>query len=100
MKEIEFRAGVLLEALGEPIRFQIIRYLQSRPRSVSELSRLTKRHQTTVCQHLAVLRKLNVVRYHNRNRFTFYEIKLADAPALLDFAVRCARATRGPDESA
>ncbi len=91
MKEIDFRAAMLLECLGEPIRFQIVRHLQKGPKTVGELARLTKRHQTTISQHLAVLRNLQVARYHNRGRFTFYELKLKHVPQLLDCAIQCAR---------
>ena len=90
MKEIDFRAGMLLESVGEPIRFQIIRHLQSGPKPVHELARLTKRHQATVCQHLAVLRNMQIVRYRNHGSSTFYEIKLKRISHLLDLAVKCA----------
>ena len=91
MKEIEFRAAMVLECLGEPIRFQIVRYLHEGPKTVSELARLTKRHQTTVSQHLATLRGLNLVRYRNRGQFAFYELKLKHCLQILNLAVECAR---------
>jgi len=91
MKEIEYRASALLERLGEPIRFQILRHLQNGPKSVSELARLTKRHPTTVSEHLAILRDLHVVRYRNRGLFAFYELKLKRTPQIMDLAVQCVR---------
>jgi DNA-binding transcriptional ArsR family regulator len=91
MKEIDFRAAMLLESLGEPVRFQILRHLQDGPKAVVELARLTKRHQVTVCHHLAALRALHVVRYRNRGKFTFYELKLKQVTQILDAAVRCAQ---------
>jgi len=91
MKEIEYRAGLLLERLGEPIRFQILRHLQSGPKNVSELARLTKRHPATVSEHLAILRDLHVVRYRNRGLFTFYELKLKRTPQIMDLAIQCAK---------
>ena len=94
MKETDFRASMLLECLGEPIRFQIIRYLQEAPRTVSELARRTKRHQATISQHLAVLRQLQIVRYRNHGRFAFYEIKLKGVSRLLDMATRLSLRTR------
>ena len=93
MKEIDFRAAVLLESLGEPIRYLIIRHLQTGAKAVGELARLTRRHQTTVCQHLAILRHLNVVRYHNRGPCTFYELKLTGVTQLLDSARELSRKT-------
>lgn len=93
MHEIEFRAAVLLENLGEPIRFQIIRHLQNGPKAVSELCRLTKRHPATVCQHLATLRHLHLVRYRNRGRFTFYELKHKRLSQILELAIKCAEET-------
>ena len=91
MKEIDFRAGMLLECVGEPVRFQIIRHLQNGPKPVHELARLTKRHQATISQHLAILRNMQVVRYRNRGSSTFYEIKLKRVSHLLDLVVKCAQ---------
>ena len=48
MKENEYRAAMLLECLGEPVRFQILRHLEDGPKTVSHLARLTHRHPTTV----------------------------------------------------
>lgn len=88
MKEIEFRAAMLLECLGEPVRFQILRHLEDGPKTVSQLARLTHRRPTTVCHHLAVLRNLHVTRYHNRGRFTFYELKVREISDILRLAIR------------
>lgn len=100
MKEIEYRAGMLLEAVGEPVRFQILRHLHRGPRSVGELARLTKRHQVTVCHHLAVLRTNQLVRYRNRGTFTFYELKVPRILQLLELAIQCAQdITRKPQEN-
>lgn len=90
MKEREYRAAVLLECLGEPTRFQVLRHLEKGPHSVTSLARLTKRHTTTVCRHLAVLRHLNVVRYHNRGVNTFYELKHPEVAGLLRAALALA----------
>jgi len=79
---------MLLECLGEPIRFQILRRLEDGPQTVSQLARLTRRHVTTMSHHLAVLRTMHVVRYRNRGRHTFYELKLREIPAILDLAIR------------
>lgn len=87
MKEKDFRAAVILERIGEPIRFQILQYLQQRPRTVSELARHTHRHQTTVSQHLAILRDLHLVRYRNQGHFAFYEIKAKEISEILTRAI-------------
>ena len=91
IKEIEYRAAMVLECLGEPIRFQIIRHLQDSPRAVIELARLTKRDPTTISQHLALLRSLHLVRYRNRGKFTFYELKQKRAFQMLQLAMQCAK---------
>ena len=88
MKENEFRAAMLLECLGEPVRFQILRHLEEGSKTVSQLARLTHRHPTTVCHHLAVLRTLHVVRYRNHGRFTFYELKVREISDILRLAIR------------
>jgi DNA-binding transcriptional ArsR family regulator len=98
MKEIEFRASALLETMGEPVRFQILRHLRNGPKAVVELARLTKRHPVTVCHHLSVLRATHLVRYRNRGKFTFYELKTSRCSQVLDLAVRCAEdIVRQPD---
>ena len=88
MKEIEYRAAMLLESLGEPVRFQILRHLENGPKTVSDLAHLTHRQVTTVCHHLAVLRTLHIVRYRNRGRFTWYELKVREVGEILALAVR------------
>jgi DNA-binding transcriptional ArsR family regulator len=93
MKEQEYRAAVVLENLGEPTRFQILRILDQRPRAVIELARLTGRDPATVCQHLATLRHLHLVRYRNRGRYTFYELKQKRVPQILELAIKCAEET-------
>jgi DNA-binding transcriptional ArsR family regulator len=90
MRETEFRAAVLLENLGEPIRFQILRHLEDSPKTVTDLARLTKRQRATVCHHLATLRHLHLVRYRNRGRFTFYELKQKRLRQILELAIKCA----------
>lgn len=91
MKESEYRAAMLLECLGEPVRFQILRHLEKGPHAVSTLARLTKRHQVTVCHHLAILRTMHLVRYRNRGKFTYYELKLKIVPSLLNLGVQAAQ---------
>jgi DNA-binding transcriptional ArsR family regulator len=90
MKEREYRAAMLLESVGEPTRFQILRVLERGPMAVESLARVTKRHQTTVCRHLAVLRHLHLVRYHNRGVNTFYELKHPEVSRLLHDAIALA----------
>lgn len=90
MKEREYRAAMLLECVGEPIRFQILRHLERGAMTVNGLARLTKRHQTTVCHHLAVLRTMHLVRYHNRGVSTFYELKHPGVLTVLKDAINFA----------
>lgn len=91
MKEIDFRTVMILECLGEPIRYQIIRQLQKGPKAVHELASLTKRHQATICEHLRVLRDLHLVRYRNRGIFTIYELKLRATISILNLARTAAK---------
>jgi len=90
MKEIEYRASMLLETMGEPIRFQILRHLRNGPKAVAELTRLIKRHRVTICHHLSVLRAMHLIRYRNRGKFTFYELKTNRCSQVLELAIRCA----------
>lgn len=98
MREKDYRAAMLLECLGEPNRFQILRHLERGPMSVSVLARATKRHQTTVCHHLAVLRTMHLVRYHNRGVNTFYQLKHPEVLRLLRAATEMAPKLSALDE--
>lgn len=97
MKENEYRAAMLLECLGKPVRFQILRHLEKGPLAVSTLARLTKRHQVTVCHHLAILRTMHLVRYRNRGKFTYYELKLKTIPGLLNLSIQDAQLLRSQE---
>ena len=88
MKEIEFRAAMLLECLGEPIRFQILQQLHDGSKTVSQLAKLTHRHPSTVCHHVACMRMLHLVRYRNHGRFTFYELKVRGVIEILRLAIQ------------
>lgn len=91
MHETDFLASMILECVGEPIRFQIVRLLQEKPRTGVELTRLLKRSHPTISHHLAVLRSNHLVRYRNRGILTFYELKTGSITRVLDSGVLCAR---------
>ncbi|MBM3888007.1 MAG: helix-turn-helix transcriptional regulator [Verrucomicrobia bacterium] len=98
MKEIELRASTLLEAMGETVRFQILRQLRNGLRAVVELARLTNRHPVTVCNRLSVLREMHLVRYRNRGGLYFCELKASQCSQVLELAIRCAEdIARQPD---
>lgn len=100
MKERDYRAAMLLECLGEPNRYQILRQLERGAMTVSGLARLTKRSQATVSHHLAVLRTMHLVRYHNRGVHTFYQLKHPEVLRLLRAAVEVAPKLSAIDEEA
>ena len=50
-----------LKALSSETRQEIIKYLSKRPYTASELSKITKKHVTTITEHLDTLEKSGLV---------------------------------------
>lgn len=63
-----------LKALGDPIRLQIVRALQSGPVSVSDLVLLLELEMATVSHHLRVLFHADIVTTEREGKFIYYAL--------------------------
>lgn len=74
----------LLKALGHPSRLLILCQLVDRERSVGELAQLLGARDSTVSQHLALLRRDGVVRARRDGQTIWYAIASAPAQRVLE----------------
>lgn len=64
-----------LKALSTDTRQDIIKMLSNRPYTASEISKITKKHVTTVTEHLNVLEKSGLIhRKDSTNKWVYYEL--------------------------
>ena len=75
VKRSEQLAAQAFKALGEPRRIEILRLLQSGPRSVGEIAEQVEVSQQAVSQHLAVLDKAGLVEARREGTRSLYSIK-------------------------
>ncbi len=85
-------ASQLLKALANPHRLMIVCQLVDTERSVGELARLLGLRDSTVSQHLALLRKDGLVAARRDGQTIWYTISSGPARALLEtlYRVYCA----------
>ena len=88
MKEKEYRASRLMRELGAPIRYQIVKFLEGGPKTVSQIATHVDRTLATVSHHLHILRTIDVVRYDTSKKNVIYRLKATMVPALLAVAER------------
>jgi DNA-binding transcriptional ArsR family regulator len=63
-----------LKALGDPVRLQIVRALQSGPMSVSDLVLLLELEMANVSHHLRVLFHSGIVTTERDGKFVYYTV--------------------------
>lgn len=68
------RASVVLKALGNPHRLRIMAYLAEGEHSVGELERIVGLSQSALSQHLARLRRDNLVKTRRQAQTIFYSL--------------------------
>ena len=87
-------AGALLKALAHPYRLLIICQLIDKERSVGELAGLLKIRDSTVSQHLALLRKDGLVEARRDGQTVWYSIGSQPARQLVEtlYQIYCAPA--------
>ena len=68
------RASDVFQALSHPLRLSICFELSKAEQSVSQLCGSLRQPQHSISQHLALLRKQNVVKSRKQSRQVFYEI--------------------------
>ncbi len=66
---------MVLKALGEPRRLEILRILRSGPRAVGEIATEVDVSQQAASQHLAVLDKAGLVEAHKEGTRRLHAIK-------------------------
>ncbi len=69
------KAARLLKALANPKRLEILFHLKARELNVSELIELMKMSQSSLSQHLAVLRLAGIVKTRKKTQLVYYSIK-------------------------
>ena len=68
------RASDVFQALSHPLRLSICFELSTAEQSVSKLCNALRQPQHSISQHLALLRKQNVVNARKQSRQVFYQI--------------------------
>ena len=81
------RASRLLKAMGNERRLVILCHLSEREHSVTELCQLVGLSQSALSQHLAKLRRDNLVKTRRAAQTVFYSVASPDvAPLLLSLS--------------
>lgn len=81
------RLAELMQALASPVRLRILSALRGGPLAVTELTTRLMLGQTTVSNHLRVLRHLSLVAGERRGRHILYALFDEHVVELLDEAV-------------
>ena len=68
------RASDVFQALSHPLRLSICFEISTAEQSVSQLCQSLRQPQHSISQHLALLRKQNVVNARKQSRQVFYQI--------------------------
>lgn len=76
----------LFKALGHPSRVQILEYLSSGERCVCDIISELELEQSNVSQHLAVLRRENLIESRKQGLKVMYQIKHPEILAVLQKA--------------
>jgi len=96
MKAQAGKASVLLGAMSNEKRLMILCQLVEKERSVNELAELLDTRQSTVSQHLALLRKDGYVQARRDGQTQYYSLAGDDARAILEtlHGLYCVSASR------
>jgi len=94
MNELDYRATRILKALGNPLRYRILRALLQGPATPTELARALKRRLDAVSRNLGVLRNLDLVWYRPCVNRLVYRVKHGTVGPFLAAALECARVAR------
>lgn len=79
--------AAIMQALASPLRLRVLSALRSRPHTVTELSDLVAAGQTTVSNHLRLLRRLDLVVGIRSGRHVHYALFDDHIADLLDVAI-------------
>lgn len=81
------RLAEVMQALASPVRLRILSSLSARPTTVTELSEQLQTGQTTVSNHLRLLRHLSLVTGSRDGRHIYYSLFDDHVTELLDEAI-------------
>lgn len=65
----------LLKVLGDKTRLSILQLLEEEKRSAAELQTKLDKSQSTISQHLSILKDANLINSEKVGRVNFYDIK-------------------------
>lgn len=82
------RLADIMRALASPVRLRILSVLRARPSTVTELGEQLQVGQTTVSNHLRLLRHLSLVAGSREGRHIHYALFDGHVVDLLDGAIR------------
>jgi DNA-binding transcriptional ArsR family regulator len=77
------KASVLLKTMANEWRLLILCHLAEKERSVSELERLIGLNQSALSQHLAVLRRENLVKTRREAQSIYYSLASEEAAKIM-----------------
>ncbi len=66
--------NMILSALSNPTRLQLIQCLSQKPKSVSEMITICGLSQSAVSQHLAKLRRAGIVKTEKKGKIVYYHL--------------------------
>lgn len=87
------RGAALLKAMSNPSRLIVLCQLAEGEKSVGELDRVVQLGPSALSQHLAVLRRGNIVRTRRSGQTIYYSLAGSEAPAVLSalYQVFCSK---------
>ncbi|HEX6874123.1 MAG TPA: metalloregulator ArsR/SmtB family transcription factor [Nocardioidaceae bacterium] len=92
-------SGTLFKVLADPLRRRIVELLAAEQLCTCHLVEETGAGQTTVSNHLRVLREAGMVETEPRGRFTYYRLRPEVLEALADEVAQLAAQARGANGS-
>ncbi|NLJ47901.1 MAG: winged helix-turn-helix transcriptional regulator [Treponema sp.] len=97
-RERLLRRASILKSLAHPSRLLMIEMLEKAPRCVGELTEAVGSDITTVSKHLAVLKRVGLVRDVREGQFSRYSIVCDCVSHLVDCIEKGMRDHGSPDE--
>jgi DNA-binding transcriptional ArsR family regulator len=69
------KSSLILRALNHKLRQQIVKILDEKPKiTVTEIYKLLKLEQSVASQHLAILRRVGIVKTQREGKFVYYNL--------------------------
>lgn len=78
----------ILEALSNPVRLKLIKCLESKPKSVTDLIGSCGLSQSAVSQHLAKLRKNGIVTTNKEGKYIYYSLPHQTSVEIVDLVYK------------